>query len=170
MGLCAGFSLAFILAVVVQLVSAVNREDGNTGKDAESGVVQEAQTHASTAASRGRGTGTSSGSGKPANGNSSGKTQDKGMTLFSEERDFVSNKRFQVIRVTASGNALANELMRDIDVPVPTDLKVMFLEEGENSYYDGQIIRIPAGKCIKQIGVYRNYMEGTVPVVAIRGK
>lgn len=168
MGLCAGFSLAFILAVVVQLVSAVNREDGNTGKDAESGVVQEAQTHASTAASRGRGTGTSSGSGKPANGNSSGKTQDKGMTLFSEERDFVSNKRFQVIRVTASGNALANELMRDIDVP--TDLKVMFLEEGENSYYDGQIIRIPAGKCVKQIGVYRNYMEGTVPVVAIRGK
>ena len=42
------------------------------------------------------------------------------------------------------------------------------------SYYDDQIIKIPSGKCVKQIGVYKyqtkDGFEKTVPIVDIRKK
>lgn len=95
-----------------------------------------------------------------------------GMTLFEEERECVSEKNFKVFQVLESGNALASEL--DPMVNIPTGIVVMFLNDGEASYYDDQTIVIPSGKCAKQIGIYRyiskSEIEKTVPIVAIRDK
>ena len=38
--------------------------------------------------------------------------------------------------------------------------------EEKNKYFDEQIIKLPAGKCMRQIGVYSKYSD-TYPVVKI---
>lgn len=107
------------------------------------------------------------------NSNSSGiRNNYDNITLFEEEKGCVSEKKFKVIQVLESGNALAQEL--DPPYDIPTGLVVLFLNEGEASYYDDQTIVIPSGKCAKHIGIYKyiskSEMEKTVPIVAIRNK
>ena len=97
-----------------------------------------------------------------------------GLTLFEEEGECVSTNSFQVIQVLDSGAALAIEIEKDYLVSTATGITVLFLNEGNSSYYDEQIIKVPRGKCVKQIGVFkyntRMDIEKTVPVVAIREK
>ena len=68
--------------------------------------------------------------------------------------------------VSESGDALAQTRFGDI--------VVLFLNEEGKSYYDGQDIDIPDGKCAKQIGIFRyeanSGMEKTVPIVRISNK
>lgn len=71
-----------------------------------------------------------------------------------------------VIQVVENGHALA--LTDDITI-------VLCLAKKGRSYYDGQIIEIPKGKCAKQIGIYKYTsqffdIEKTVPVVDILDK
>ena len=93
-----------------------------------------------------------------------------GMTLFEKEGDCISKNSFKVVQVLDSGNALANEIEDDI----PLGITVLFLCENGKSYYDEQIIKIPSGKCAKQVGIYKYLtkmgIEKTVPVVVIRDK
>lgn len=101
-------------------------------------------------------------------------SNNNGITLFDDEGDCVSCNNFQVMQVTDSGDALAMEIEPDAPVRFPTGITVLFLNDGKKSYYDEQLIRIPDGKCVKQIGVFK-YMsnlgdERTVPVVGIRNK
>ena len=95
-----------------------------------------------------------------------------GLRLFEEEGECVSTNSFQVIQVLDSGSALARE--KDYFTSTATGITVLFLNEGNSSYYDEQIIKVPRGKCVKQIGVFkyntRMDIEKTVPVVAIREK
>lgn len=102
------------------------------------------------------------------NGNSS----NNGMTLFEKEGECISENSFEVFQVLDSGNALANE--SDPSFSLPTGLTVLLLCEDGKSYYDDQIIRIPSGKCAKQIGIYKYPTkagtEKTVPIVSIRNK
>lgn len=97
-----------------------------------------------------------------------------GLRLFEEEGECVSTNSFQVIQVLDSGSALAREIEKDYFTSTATGITVLFLNEGNSSYYDEQIIKIPRGKCVKQIGVFkyntRMDIEKTVPVVAIREK
>ena len=97
-----------------------------------------------------------------------------GLRLFEEEGECVSTNSFQVIQVLASGSALAREIEKDYFTSTATGITVLFLNEGNSSYYDEQIIKVPRGKCVKQIGVFkyntRMDIEKTVPVVAIREK
>ena len=94
-----------------------------------------------------------------------------GLTLFETPGDCISSQPFKVIQVDAYGNALAMEKSgNDIYLGV----LVLFLSEENASFYEDQIIKIPAGSCAKQLGTYRYTSNAgsvkTVPAVAIRKK
>ena len=95
----------------------------------------------------------------------------KGITLF-EKGECISENSFKVFQVLDSGEALANEVKQGY--LIPTGLTVLFLNEDGLSYYDDQVIKIPSGKCAKQIGIFKysakSGMEKTVPIVGIRNK
>lgn len=99
---------------------------------------------------------------------------DDGVTLFEKDGEIISENSFQVFQVVESGNALAYEVEPGYLDMLPTDLVVLFLSEDGKSFYDDQIIKVPAGKCVRQIGVYRyptkDEIVKTVPIVAIRDK
>jgi hypothetical protein len=96
----------------------------------------------------------------------------KGITLFEKEGECISENSFKVFQVLDSGEALANEVKQGY--LIPTGLTVLFLNEDGLSYYDDQVIKIPSGKCAKQIGIFKysakSGMEKTVPIVGIRNK
>lgn len=97
-----------------------------------------------------------------------------GITLFEKEGECVSENSFEVFQVLDSGEALANEVKQGYSITMPTGLTVLFLNENGQSYYDDQVIKIPSGKCAKQIGIFKysakSGMEKTVPIVGIRNK
>lgn len=88
------------------------------------------------------------------------------ITLFEQEGEIVSENSFEIFEVLDSGNALAYEMD---DKTESRYLRVMFLNDGEKHFYNNQIIKVPLGKCLKQIGIYKDY-NNTYPVVAIRDK
>lgn len=92
-----------------------------------------------------------------------------GLTLFDKEGECISTNSFKVIQVLDSGNAIATELnTHDLAIGIT----VLFLNEDNSSYYDEQVIKIPRGKCVKQVGVFkytsRMEVEKTIPAVVIR--
>lgn len=95
------------------------------------------------------------------------------LTLFEQPGDCISSKDFKVTNVDEQGNAFARE--RDNDrYESYFGMTVLFLAEEGKSYYDEQIIRIPKGKCVKQLGIYKYKLseyskdQKTIPAVAIR--
>ncbi len=101
-----------------------------------------------------------------------GDPSNNGITLFENEGECVSENSFEILQVLDSGHALANEIKKGHSISLPSGLVVLFLCKEGKSFYDDQVIEIPAGKCAKQIGVYKymtnNGMEKTVPIVDIR--
>lgn len=99
-------------------------------------------------------------------------SSNNGITLFEEEGEYESVNSFRIFQVIESGNALATELEGEFNLP--TNFVVLFLNNEGQSYYDDQIINVPAGKHVKQIGIYKYFtkdkIEKTVPVVVIRDK
>lgn len=97
---------------------------------------------------------------------------DSEITLFDKKGDCVSCNSFTVFQVLDNGNALANEI--NSQHPITTGLTVLFLNEDGKTYYDNQEIKIPLGKCAKQIGVFKYNsnagIEKTVPIVEICDK
>lgn len=97
-----------------------------------------------------------------------------GITLFEKEGECISENSFQVFQVLDSGEALANEVKQGYSTTIPTGLTVLFLNEDGQAYYDDQVIKMPSGKCAKQIGIFKysakSGMEKTVPIVGIRNK
>lgn len=106
--------------------------------------------------------------------NSKEYSDNNGIELFEKEGDCVSENSFKVFQVLDSGDALANEMGQGFEADIPTGLTVLFLKENGRSYYDDQLIRVPSGKCVKQIGTFRYStkldIEKTVPVVRISNK
>ena len=96
-----------------------------------------------------------------------------GLTLFDEPGESISTKSFKVVQVDGDGNALAME-KSGYSENTYLGMVVLFLAEEGKSYYDDQIITIPAGMCARQLGTYRYFSNGgelkTVPAVAIRKK
>ena len=86
-------------------------------------------------------------------GNSSnGESSNNGMTFFEKEGDCISENNFEVFQVLDSGDALANEID---ELSISTGLMVLFLCDEGKSYYDDQVIKVPEGKCAKQIGTFK---------------
>lgn len=96
-----------------------------------------------------------------------------GLTLFDEPGESISTKSFKVVQVDGDGNALAME-KSGVSENTYLGMVVLFLAEEGKSYFDDQIITIPAGMCARQLGTYRYFTNGgalkTVPAVAIRKK
>jgi len=85
--------------------------------------------------------------------------------MFEQEGNVISTNSFEVFQVLDSGDALANE-------KAYSGLVVLFLNEDGASYYDDQVINVPKGKCVRQLGTYKyptkSGFEKTVPIVGIR--
>lgn len=103
---------------------------------------------------------------------SKGNATDDRITIFETKGECVSSNSFEVFQVLDSGDALAKEFKHGMSVA--TGITVLFFNDGDKSYYDGQIIKIPSGKCAKQIGVFkyatRAGVDRTVPIVEIQTK
>lgn len=102
---------------------------------------------------------------------SNGESSNNGITFFEKEGDCISENNFEVFQVLDSGDALANEID---EFSMSTGLMVLFLCDEGKSYYDDQVIKVPKGKCAKQIGTFKYSTKAgfdkTVPIVDILNK
>ena len=96
-----------------------------------------------------------------------------GMTFFEEPGECMSTLPFKVIQVVEDYGALACEVEYDsfLGDYVNNSLLVFLVNDNGEYYYDGQLVEVPKGKCMCQVGVYK-YMsqmgiEKTVPIVKI---
>lgn len=100
------------------------------------------------------------------------KRNDK-MTLFDEPGECISRKDFEVQEVLPSGDAVAMEINKIIsDCIFTSDLKVLILADEDSHFYNHQIIKMPKGKCARQIGTYKyeefgDYRE-IIPIVSFK--
>lgn len=89
-----------------------------------------------------------------------------GMTYFEKPGKCISTKDFEVMQVVGEGYALAREKKGYVG-----GILVLVTNENGELYYDDQIIEVPKGKCMRQIGVYeyQTRMETikTVPIVQV---
>lgn len=95
-----------------------------------------------------------------------------GMTYFEKPGKCISKKDFKVFQVIGEGYALAEERLEfSSGITLPGNLLVLVTNDNGELYYDDQIIEVPKGKCMRQIGVYeyQTRMETikTVPIVQV---
>jgi len=89
-----------------------------------------------------------------------------GLTIFSEKGECIPTEgELEVIQVMKPNMALAStDIFHD-------GIVVLLINYDGKSYYDDQKIKIPAGKCARQIGTYqytnRLDVHKTVPAVVI---
>jgi hypothetical protein len=91
-----------------------------------------------------------------------------GLTVFPEKGECIKTKgQIEVFQVLKPNMALANTG----DLLGVDGIVVLLVNYDGKSYYDDQKIKIPAGKCARQIGTYqytaKNEVVKTVPVVII---
>lgn len=99
-------------------------------------------------------------------------SNDNGMTYFDKPGKCISKKDFKVFQVIGEGYALAEERLEfSSEITLPGNLLVLVTNDNGELYYDDQIIEVPKGKCMRQIGVYeyQTRMETikTVPIVQV---
>lgn len=99
-------------------------------------------------------------------------SNDNGMTYFDKPGKCISKKDFKVFQVIGEGYALAEERLEfSSEITLPGNLLVLVTNDNGELYYDDQIIEVPKGKCMRQIGVYeyQTRMETikTVPIVQL---
>lgn len=89
-----------------------------------------------------------------------------GMTYFDKPGKCISTKDFEVMQVVGEGYALAREKKGCVG-----GILVLVTNENGELYYDDQIIEVPKGKCMRQIGVYEYQTKSenwkTVPIVQL---
>ena len=101
---------------------------------------------------------------------------DPGISLVDEPGDVMTLKGFRFFQVLSNGTALAYSTDKanvryDFEYSDPV---VFFLPVEGTTYYDDLILKVPAGKVVRQIGTYRyetkNEFVKTVPIVQILDK
>ena len=101
-----------------------------------------------------------------------------GVTLFDQPGECLNAKAFEVMQVVDNNHALAHELewneILESYVPTASGLLVLVTNDNGEYYYDDQIIEVPDGMCMRQVGIYRyqtmSDMEKTVPIVKLMNK
>lgn len=91
------------------------------------------------------------------------------VVMFEKPQQVVAARTLRVIQVLPDGSALATVDIMEIN----GGMVVMFLAKEGVSYYDDQKIKVPSGKCLRQVGTYTYESKmgmKTVPVVEIMGK
>lgn len=93
-----------------------------------------------------------------------------GMTYFEKPGKCISTRNFEVFQVIGDSYALAREQNGNIFGGV----LVLVTNNNGELYYDDQIIEVPKGKCMRQIGVYKYQTKSenwkTVPIVQLMDK
>lgn len=95
--------------------------------------------------------------------------KDYNINLFDEPAECVSTSVFKIEEVIDEYYAIADEVEYNTVLKKYYSkyaIKVVIKSEEKNKYFDEQIIKMPAGKCMRQIGVYTKY-SNTYPVVKI---
>lgn len=103
-------------------------------------------------------------------GSVSDPTRIPGLTLFEQAGEAMESSSYQVMQVVDGGNALA---YASSGRGLHMGMLVLFLADEDTNYYDDQIIKVPQGKCVRQVGTYRYEAKRgykTVPVVSIYNK
>ena len=89
--------------------------------------------------------------------------------FFDEPADVIESQSFEVLQALSGGAALVRA--DDEGNGYYLGVKCLLMNDEGKDYYDDQIVKVPAGKVARQIGIYRykNYMglEKTVPIVKI---
>ena len=99
-----------------------------------------------------------------------------GITLFDQPGECLNAKAFEVMQVVGNNHALAHEVEWDelLEDYMQTGLLVLVTNDNGEYYYDDQIIEVPQGMCMRQVGIYRYQtrmdMEKTVPIVKLMSK
>lgn len=96
-------------------------------------------------------------------------SSNNGVTYFEKPGDCITTKSLKVFQVLDNGVALANEIEGNYEFS--TGIVVLLINREGKYYYDDQVIKIPKGKCARQVGVYtyptKMEIEKTVPIVQI---
>lgn len=89
------------------------------------------------------------------------------MTIFEQPGECLSTNNFEVMQVVDDGCALAHEVEWNsiLERYMPTDLLVLVINDNGEYYYDDQIIKVPQGKCMRQVGIYKY-----LPIVKLMDK
>lgn len=102
-------------------------------------------------------------------------SDDRGMTFFESPGECLSTNQFEVMQALNDNYALAYEQeYKKYLGYVRTDLLVLVTNEEGEPYYDEQIIKVPNGKCMRHIGIYKYQTKSedwkTVPIVQLMDK
>ena len=92
-----------------------------------------------------------------------------GVTMFDQPGEEMTARKYEVIQVIPIG-ALARSEEKGLAVSTFTGPAVLFYTEGQNAHYDDEVIKVPKGKRVVQVGTYQyNSAVGnrTVPIVRI---
>lgn len=97
-------------------------------------------------------------------------TKIQGLTLFEQPGEVLKSPSYEVLQVVDGGNALANA---ESGYGLHMGMVVLFLADENSNYYDDQIIKVPQGRCVRQVGTYQYPTKNgykTVPAVRIVSK
>ena len=103
---------------------------------------------------------------------SNAQKDDDEMIFFEETGECLSTQPFEVFQVLGDDIALAREIDEQYSSwNSTTDLLILLVNDEGKYYYDDQVITIPSGMCMRQIGIYRYQTAGgdekTVPIAKI---
>ena len=84
-----------------------------------------------------------------------------GVTMFDQPGEEMTARKYEVIQVIPIGAYGQSTFLGPV---------VLFYTEGQNAHYDDEVIKVPKGKRVVQVGTYQyNSAVGnrTVPIVRI---
>lgn len=98
--------------------------------------------------------------------------EDDGVVIFDEPGDIIEEKSFEVFQVVESNAALVRGKSSYSDLYIGT--VYLLVNNKGKYYYDDEIVKVPHGKDVRQIGIYqyltKNEIKKTVPIIAIMNK
>ena len=98
--------------------------------------------------------------------------QDDGVKLFEEPGDIMEGNSFKVFQVIATDGALVKGKSGKSDLYY--GMVYLLINREGKSYYDDEIVNVPKGKVVRQMGIYhyptRDGFEKTVPIIEIVDK
>ena len=96
-----------------------------------------------------------------------------GLTWFEEPGEVVDVKSYRVFQVIGDDAALVEGQTYE-NLEIYTGAVYLLINEEGKYYYDEEIIRVPDGKVVRQVGIYKYPTKSdfikTVPIIAIMDK
>ena len=100
---------------------------------------------------------------------------DDGTTWFEKPGDVIDVKAFEVFQVLDKDAALVHGQSHNYsDMEIYTGAVYLLTNEDGKYYYDDEVVRVPEGKIVRQVGIYRYQTKSelgkTVPIIQIMSK